>query len=238
MSQVAESMPSRTPTFSLRTVAHVAGNVLLGVALGLLGYQGITDVRTRLTQRRLVAENPGLNASVVVSESATETTGPVLDFAGWEAEDRAAWMKVRQGRPLARIVAERIRLDAVVVKGTDRESLKRGPGWLPKTDPPGPTGNVGIAGHRTTYGAPFRTVDRLRSGDIIDLYTAFRRYRYEVERVFVVTPDQVEVMETSDVPILTLSACHPPYSARQRIIVRARLVEVLRTTQTGGRQGR
>lgn len=75
---------------------------------------------------------------------------------------------------------------------------------------------------------PFGRLDVLAAGDTIDLYSPYRRYRYEVVRTFVVTPDRVEVIAHTEEPMLTLTACHPPYSARQRLIVQARLVDVRR----------
>jgi len=94
-------------------------------------------------------------------------------------------------------------------------------------------GTCGISGHRTTYGAPFFRIDELTPGDIIDLYSPFRRYRYHVIESLVVTPDQIEVVAPTEEPLLTLTACHPPYSARYRLAVRARLVEVRRIEDTG-----
>ena len=120
----------------------------------------------------------------------------------------------------------------MVVLGSGTEELKKGPGWIKYTDLPGETGNVGISGHRTTYGAPFRRLDELAPGDIIHFYSPYRRYTYEVAEVVTVTPDQVEVMRTTGEPRLTLSACHPPYSARYRLIVKSNLVEMQRLEET------
>ncbi len=146
-----------------------------------------------------------------------------LDFSAWE-RDKAYWDALKPGQPFATIVCEAIGLDAVVVKGVEPRDLRLGPGWAPYTDVPGPTGNCGISGHRTTYGAPFRRIDRLERGDRISLVAPHTTYTYEVERVFVVRPDQTEVFATTEEPSLTLTACHPPYSARYRIVARAVLV--------------
>ncbi len=214
----------------LATLAHALGNVLLGVALGLGAYYGITDLAGRLRQDAMrdqladlgpiAAEDPG----AYVAEVATET----LDFSGWEDEDKAYWDALEDGGAFGRLVIGQMELDAVVVKGHSRANLKKGPGWVDYTDYPGPTGNCGISGHRTTYGAPFRRLDSVAEGDTIDLYSPYRRYRYRVDDVFQVRPDQTEVMFSTPEPSLTLTACHPPYSARFRLVVRASLVEVLR----------
>ncbi|MGB4594157.1 MAG: class E sortase [Coriobacteriia bacterium] len=125
-------------------------------------------------------------------------------------------------------------LDVAIVKGVGVPvcvgvpELKKGPGRVPYTDLPGPTGDCGISGHRTTYGAPFRRLDVLQPGDTIDLFSPYRRYRYTVDRVFSVTPDRGDVLRTTAPSTLTLTACHPPYSARCRPIVAASLIEVRR----------
>jgi sortase A len=125
-------------------------------------------------------------------------------------------------------VAPAMGLDAVVVRGTSPADLRRGPGWIDTTDLPGATGNVGISGHRTTYAHPFGNIQMLVVGDTIDLYSPYRRYRYEVVETLTVTPDRVDVVAHTDEPMLTLTACHPPLSAALRWVVRAKLVEATR----------
>lgn len=200
-----------------------AGNVCLGIAVGILGYYGITDTVTRLEQRELRSQVPSSMYATVIAEA-----GPALDFEGWEQEDAAYWDGLEPGGAFGRLVSPAMDLDSVVVKGVTRSDLKKGPGWITYTDLPGPTGNVGISGHRTTYGAPFRQLNRLKPGATIELFSPFRRYRYRVRRVFTVTPDKTEVVASTDEPQLTLTACHPLYSARLRLIVQADLVEAKR----------
>ncbi len=212
-------------------VLRGASNLFLGIAVGLLGYYGVTDFVTRMTQSSLRATVPsGLLAADVI------TSGPSLDFEGWAEQDEAYWKGLRNGEPFGRISAPEMGLDAIVLKGVSRADLKRGPGWITYTDLPGPTGNCGISGHRTTYGAPFRRLDRLSPGDTIEIQSPFRRYTYRVRRVFRVTPDRTEVVASTDAPTLTLTACDPPYSARLRLIVQSDLVEVRRvmTEKTRG----
>ncbi len=111
-----------------------------------------------------------------------------------------------------------------VVQGTDTSSLRKGPGHYPATSFPGEGGTVAFAGHRTTYLAPFRTVDKLKRGDAIVLDMPYGRFSYAVDRTKIV-PD-TEISVTKRVPgaeQLVLSACHPLYSATHRIIVFARL---------------
>lgn len=123
----------------------------------------------------------------------------------------------------------------VVVEGVGKEDLKKGPGHYPGTQLPGQLGNLVISGHRTTYGAPFRHIDQLDPGDPIVVETRTAYFTYAVRRTFAVKPSAVEV--TYPVPyhrgavprerLLTLTTCHPPYSAKQRLIVQAVLKSTL-----------
>lgn len=210
-----------------RVIARWCGALLLGLSVGLLGYYGVTDVVGRFEQQQLRRSEPALLEPQVVPVS-TPATEPVLDFSGWAAQDARYWARLKAGGAFGRLVAKDMGLDAIVVKGVDRQDLMRGPGWIPTTNVPGPTGNCGISGHRTTYAAPFRHLDRLKPGDTITFYSPYRRYTYRVRRVFAVTPDHVEVVASTKSPQLTLTACHPPGSARYRLIVSSDLVDVRR----------
>jgi len=203
-------------------------NVMLGAALGLLLYVGVTNVTNMLDQASLRKGLAPVWASALAAGQADGQPAGTMDFSGWDELDAARWRSLHEGDPFARIDIPRIALDTMVVKGTATADLRRGPGWIKTTDLPGATGNVGISGHRTTYGHPFGRINELSAGDTIDLYSPYRRYRYEVVRSFPVTPDRVEVVAHTEEPMLTLTACHPPYSARQRLIVQAKLVDVRR----------
>jgi LPXTG-site transpeptidase (sortase) family protein len=210
---------------------RAASNVLLGVALGLVAYYGLTTLAGWLSQRTLRAEAEGSGPLVAASpDDFFRSGGPELDFSAWEEEDRAYWEALPGGGVFGRLVIERIGLDTIVVKGTSTADLKRGPGWIDWTELPGPSGTCGISGHRTTYLAPFRDLDRLAAGDTIELFSPYRRYRYRVTGSVVVRPDQTEVVDPGPRPALTLTACHPPYSARFRLAVMADLVEVRRAS--------
>ena len=129
------------------------------------------------------------------------------------------------GQPLGRIRMPSIGVTSVVVAGTDGASLRRGPGHYPGTPLPGARGTVAIAGHRTTYGAPFRRLDRLDRGDRIEVRMPYGRFVYEVERERIVPPTATWVTQRVGYDRLVLSACHPLYSAAKRIVVFARLVD-------------
>lgn len=155
--------------------------------------------------------------------------------AEFATQDDDAWEAREVGSPLTRIVIPDIDLSMVVVEGTSPAALRAGAGHYPNTPLPGEVGNVGIAGHRTTYGRPFNRVDELEPGDQIWLLTPVGDHRYVVSEPhpdigtnpWVTTPDDWGVVAPSDEALLTLTSCHPKGSAAQRIIVRAELVESL-----------
>jgi sortase A len=112
----------------------------------------------------------------------------------------------------------------VVVEGTDLTTLRKGPGHYPDTPLPGQGGTVAVAGHRTTYGAPFRTVDRLDRGDELVMDMPYGRFTYRVDKVQIVKPTATWITRKRRREQLVLSACHPLYSAAERIIVFSTLV--------------
>ncbi|CAN5593281.1 hypothetical protein BH24ACT4_BH24ACT4_09750 [soil metagenome] len=114
--------------------------------------------------------------------------------------------------------------DLNVVEGVTVEQLKRGPGHFPTTPLPGQAGNAAIAGHRTTYGAPFSDLDQLETGDEITVTTLQGESRYEVVEQKVVAPTDVAVVADQGDDRLTLTTCEPKYSAAQRLVTVARLV--------------
>jgi sortase A len=137
---------------------------------------------------------------------------------------RALERKLEAGDPMGRIVMPAIGVSEVFVEGTGAGDLRSGPGHYPGTPYPGERGTVAIAGHRTTYGAPFRRVDDLERGDRIELRMPYGRFTYVVERTRIVAPTELSVTDRIAFDRLVLSACHPLYSAAKRIIVFARLL--------------
>jgi sortase A len=132
--------------------------------------------------------------------------------------------KIFRGDALGELRIPRMNLDMVFVQGADRESLKKGPGHYVETPLPGQGGNVGIAGHRTTYLHPFWSLNEMRKGDLITILTSKGTFVYRVVWVKIVSPDDRKVLAATAKPSLTLSACNPRFSAAQRLIVRAEQV--------------
>jgi sortase A len=140
--------------------------------------------------------------------------------------------RARKGKPIGRIELPTLGRHYVVVQGTDDATLRKGPGHYPGTEFPGEGKTVAIAGHRTTYLAPFRTINRLKAGDRIVMKMPYATLTYSVEKTQVVKPDALWI--THDVKgeeRLVLSACHPLYSASHRIVAFAKLVG---EQETGG----
>ena len=138
---------------------------------------------------------------------------------------RALNRRTDDGEPLGRIRMPSIGVSSVVVEGTGTSDLRRGPGHYPETPLPGSHGTVAIAGHRTTYGAPFRKLDQLGRGDRVELRMPYGTFVYAVERRRIVAPTAVWVTRRTSYDRLILSACHPLYSAAKRIVIFARLVD-------------
>ena len=208
---------------ALSTVLIVAGALLLAdAALTLLWQEPVSAVYGRIQQDKLEGKLKDLEKAPIaaVDQRALRRldVSRRLAFAARSLKRRS-----QEGDPLGRIRIPEIGVSDVFVEGTNAPDLRRGPGHYPATPLPGQRGTVAIAGHRTTYGAPFHDVDKLRRGDRIELDMPYGRFTYRVERLKIVEPTAVDVTDPVGYDRLVLSACHPLYSAAQRIIVFARL---------------
>lgn len=138
-----------------------------------------------------------------------------------------------EGEAVAQIRIAKIGVDSIVVSGVTREALRKGPGHYPDTPLPGQEGNAAIAGHRTTYGAPFADLDQLAPGDLIEVRTLQGSFRYRMTEQLIVAPSDVSVIEpvlkipgdpsSGNDSTLTLTTCNPKYSAAQRLVIKAEL---------------
>jgi sortase A len=137
---------------------------------------------------------------------------------------RAFARQLEDGHAIGRIRIPSIGVEKVMVQGTDEAALRNGPGHYPATPLPGRHGTVGVAGHRTTYGAPFRHLDGVRPGDRIVLAMPYGTFTYRAQRTRIVPSDALWITDRVGYDRLVLSACHPLYSATHRIVVFARLV--------------
>jgi sortase A len=146
-----------------------------------------------------------------------------LKKAFFDPPQRVIRREPLKGDAIARIDIPEIDVSEYVVEGTDIGSLRKGPGHYPETPLPGEPGTTAIAGHRTTYGAPFRRIDQLKRGQRITIDMPDGRFVYRVQGTEVVDDQDLSVLDRVGYQRLVLSACHPLYSAAQRVIVFARL---------------
>jgi sortase A len=217
-------MRRRRALRALSTVLIVAGALVLadGIAT-LLWQEPASALYTSVQQERLGDELAALEraAPTPVERRALARLPDPRRRQAFAA--RALGRRAQPGDALGRLRIPAIGLSAVVVEGTGGGDLRKGPGHYPATALPGQRGTVGIAGHRTTYGAPFRHVDDLERGDRIALRMPYGTFGYRVERTRIVAPTAVEVVDPVAYDRLVLTACHPLYSAKERIVVFARL---------------
>jgi sortase A len=136
---------------------------------------------------------------------------------------RAYAAGLRTGRAFGRIEMPALERSFVVAQGTDTATLRKGPGHYPRTRLPGQRGTVAVAGHRTTYGAPFADLDDLRRGARLVVTMPYGRFTYRVERSRIVEPTAWWVTRSAGHERLVLTTCHPPFSAAKRLVVFARL---------------
>jgi sortase A len=210
----------------LSGVLVVVGALLLADALVTLVWQEpVSALYSRLQQGRLddrLADLEGTEPTALDRRvlSRLGTLDRKLAYAA-----RALDRRTGEGDPLGRTRMRSIGVSSVVVAGTGASSLRLGPGHYPGTPLPGARGTVAIAGHRTTYGAPFRKLDRLARGDRVELEMPYGTFAYRVERRRIVPPTATWVTRRAAYDRLILSACHPLYSAAKRIVVFARLVD-------------
>ena len=191
---------------------RVVGIVFLVVAVAIGGYVVWLLWGTGLTTKRAQADMRGGFESKVGSKDPSK------------APPAEQVVKV-PGKAIAILVIPKMDLDMVVVEGTDTDSLKKGPGHYTQTAYPWEdSGRVGIAGHRTTYGAPFWSLEKLEPGDRITLKTEYGVYSYRVTRDLIIEPSEGWVLEPTNRPTLVLTTCNPRFSAAERLIVFAERV--------------
>jgi sortase A len=213
---------------ALSTVLIAAGALLLVDAAVTLAWQEpITALYTKLRQDSLAGDLRALERTgpTPLQQQALSRLDSERQRIAFLA--RALKRSADRGSAVGRIRIPHIDSNFVLVNGTDGASLRDGPGLYPTNPFPGAPGTVAIAGHRTTYLAPFRHIDSLRRGDVITLDMPYGRFTYHVEGKRIVSPTDVGVVRPVGYERLVLSACHPLFSARQRIIVFARLTLIV-----------
>jgi sortase A len=171
-----------------------------------------TSLYTWLQQRELAGQYEALAASQPLAQADLAVTA------------RRYRLEATPGDPLGRLRIERLGLDIVLVNGTDKKSLRKGPGRDRRSFMPGEGKLVYIAGHRTTYLAPFGDIDRLRKGDSVSIEVPYGTFTYAVTGHRIVEADDMSVLRSPERETLRLQACHPRFFASHRYIVFAKPV--------------
>jgi sortase A len=191
--------------------------VLLFVAYQLWG-TGLAEAKSQQALRRQLSHQLSHPAAPPAHSAATSARSPTTSARPDPAPPPP------QGHAIALIRIPSILVNKAVVQGVGEQDLRMGPGHYPTTPMPGQPGNSAIAGHRTTYGAPFFRLNELVRGDPIYITTRQGRFEYKVLRSMVVAPNDLAVLDRTRRPELTLTTCTPRYSAADRLVVQALLV--------------
>ncbi|HWG56408.1 MAG TPA: class E sortase [Gaiellaceae bacterium] len=208
------------------TLAMLAGVGLLAWAVTVWQWQDpFTAIENTLEQRELAQQFERQVASVATpapsKRQAAVTTAVPAAARAWRKE-------LERGDAVARLLLPTLGVEEMVVNGTDTETLKRGPGRYLGSAMPGEGELVYIAGHRTTYGAPFSRIDRLQKGDRVVLELPYATFEYEVTGHRIVEATETSVLESKGVEQLVLQACHPRFFASHRWLTYAKPVAVTR----------
>jgi sortase A len=201
----------------LRSVLSALGAILTGAGVLILLFVAYQLWGTGLyTSRQQDSLRSQFKQKAHIEQPAGSTTSTTLD-------PRNLPPPPPTGDAVAAIRIPKIGVDKIVVQGVGEADLRKGPGHYPETPLPGEQGNAAIAGHRTTYGAPFNRLDELAAGDEVLVTTVKGSFTYKVATTHVVKPNQVEVLNATPTPTLTLTTCNPKYSAKERLVVVANL---------------
>ena len=218
-------------------IARLTGTVLM--ALGVLAFvwgfviwrwgDPVTALYTRWEQHQLagklavVERKYRLPPPPAAADPLTPTPDPDPKAVAALVRRKARDLRTATdpGSPLGRIHVSRLGLNMILVDGTDHDSLVRGPGVDRRAYLPGEGQLVYIAGHRTTYGAPFARIDHLQTGDRIELDMPYGRFVYRVTSHVIVPADDLDRLKSHGREEIALQACHPRFSASGRYIVYA-----------------
>jgi sortase A len=210
-------------------VARIAGTLMIVAGIGALAWaltvwkweDPFTAALNYFDQREL-AESFDRRL-----EEGRPPAAAAVDVRTTLPRSAVAWRRSSErGDAIARLRIPRLGLTQIVVNGTDSDSLKRGPGRYLGSAMPGEGELVYVAGHRTTYGAPFSKIDRLRKGDRVYLELPYGTFEYAITGHRIVSATQTSVLQSKGFEQLALQACHPRFFATQRYIAYAKPVRV------------
>ena len=211
----------------MRRFARTLGTLMIVAGLGTLAWAAaVWRWEDPFTSLYTAYEQRGLSTALdehFASYEPADAHPASLGAARLSAEARRYRRESRTGEAIGRVEIPRLGLKMVLVYGTDHESLKRGPGLDPRAFFPGQNRLVYVAGHRTTYAAPFSKIDSLRRGDAIRVELPYGTFTYRVTGSRVVAANDVSVLRSKRHEQIALQACHPRFFASHRWITYGRL---------------
>jgi sortase A len=208
----------------LGTLLAVAGVLTLGWALLVWQWQDpFTALYTTWKQHQLATQYNKRARSFT-----TTISGPTVkaERASIAREAKLYRLSSKRGQVIGRLRVPRMGINMLLVNGTDHDTLKKGPGRDGRTFMPGENRLVYIAGHRTTYLAPFSHIDRLRRGDRVTIEVPYGTFIYAVTRHRIVKSTDLSVLRSPRHELVELQACHPRFFASHRYIAYAKLLRV------------
>jgi sortase A len=210
---------------TLSGVLIVTGLLLVADAvLAVVWQEPVTALYAKVGQNRLDGDLDKLAATPLTGAERAALRSLPAERERIAFLARSLGRQARDGEALGRIRIPRIHASYVMVEGTGSGALRKGPGHYPGTPLPGMPGTVAVAGHRTTYLAPFRDLDQLHAGDQVLVHMPYADVTYRVDRTQVVAPTALWVTRRTGHDQLVLTACTPRFSASKRIVVFARQV--------------
>jgi sortase A len=226
----------------MRRAARIAGTLMIVAGIGAVGWvllvwqwqDPFTAIYTKYEQHKLASSfshrfadyRPPARIRRRTPAQPGTATARAAEQAQIKADAAAYRESLREGEPVGRLIVPRLGLKAIAVNGTAHDDLTKGPGRELHTYMPGEGELIYIAGHRTTYLAPFAHIDSLRAGDRITFELPYATFEYEVTDHRIVASDDLAVLRSHHKEVLVLQACHPRFFATHRYLAYAKLVRV------------
>jgi len=219
---------------SMRRALRIGGTALAGAGVLMLIWVGVvwrwqdpfTALYTHWKQHQLARSYQRRFENYHPAPAARSQASLAAALRTISREARRYRLESRRGEAIGRIRVPRLHLNMILVNGTDHDSLKKGPGRDLRTYMPGEGQLIYIAGHRTTYLAPFAHIDSLRPGDLVVLEVPYATFRYRIFRHVIVPSDDLAVLRSHGREVVALQACHPRFFASHRYIAYGRLARV------------
>jgi sortase A len=226
----------------MRRAVRIAGTLMIVAGISSIGWAVLvwqwqdpfTAIYTKYEQRKLASSfahrfaryTPPASVRPAVP-APTESDPAVVERRRVAAEATAYRLALHEGEPVGRMIVPHLGLKSIVVNGTSHDDLTKGPGREMHTYMPGENELVYVAGHRTTYLAPFAHIDKLRAGDRITFELPYATFEYEVTGHRIVNADDIALLRSHHREQLILQACHPRFFATHRYLAYAKLVRVV-----------